>query len=723
MKQNCKCVLNWNSTVILNKCDNCNITSTFKNMIFKVSSETEISNLVSEVFELSKSKPGFYKIKAIGGGLSYNQIAKVDEEAEVSYMLNFSDFNKILSVDKENNIVKVQAGIILEDLLKQLEGVYNLTLMSFPVLLKQTIAGSIATASHGHGMEKPCISDLIRSIKYVDGYGKIKEINHGEENFGAFIANLGVLGIITEVEIQCVPSILYVNKEFNLSCEEYLNQFDELHKNNKYIKSWYFPPLNKIHVYTQNPLKDEICEKFELNNQIEIEKSCHSECVRDPVQNINSSSKNEISEVLSKTEIHFEKFYGESTKYGTFYELACLKTNPPFQINGESCIPSDKAKIAVEKLFDYVNKNKNKMTFHGPVDIRFVSRSDGWLSPYQSGSLCFGILRYETFLNSREYHKDGFKFINDMALIFKELESRPHWGKLFDSSIYNFKKLYPKWRDFQRIRKENDPNDLFNNGFTKKIFANIEYRSLKDLRISVLALGGSGIGNIHGNISDEVAIQTVRESISQGINFIDTSPFYGESERRLGIALSNGLREKIILCTKVGTSPIYKGYDKKSVLKSLEESRKLLKTDYIDIVLIHDPTKPEDIEECFSENGALNTLIEYKEQGHCKYIGIGVREHDTLIRFMESGKIDVILTYLDYNIWNRSASERVFPVAKKYNVAVLNGSPLGMGKIKDDKSLLPKAIQFAINHEVISSCLIGCKNANELIEDIEAYIE
>lgn len=173
-------------------------------------------------------------------------------------------------------------------------------------------------------------------------------------------------------------------------------------------------------------------------------------------------------------------------------------------------------------------------------------------------------------------------------------------------------------------------------------------------------------------------METVLCALEQGINLIDTSPFYGNSEYKIGLALQEyGKRESIILSTKAGTHPQLKGYTADVFARSIGQSLDLLKTDYLDIVHIHDPDE-RDFNQVMEKNGGIKTLLELKEQGVIRYIGLGVRSHALHRQFMGSGLADTILPYMDYNLLNQSAKP-LLEEAKTKNIPVLLGSPLCMG--------------------------------------------
>ena len=136
----------------------------------------------------------------------------------------------------------------------------------------------------------------------------------------------------------------------------------------------------------------------------------------------------------------------------------------------------------------------------------------------------------------------------------------------------------------------------------------LEVRRLgrSEMKTKSLGLGGGHIG--WPDQSNENAIATVRNAVNLGINFIDTSPAYGASEQRIGMALADGWREKVYLQTKVGSHPKYlRDWSKEATTWSLENSFKLLQTDYLDSVLIHGPRF--DIEEPLGE--CMEVMLEW----------------------------------------------------------------------------------------------------------------
>jgi aryl-alcohol dehydrogenase-like predicted oxidoreductase len=188
-------------------------------------------------------------------------------------------------------------------------------------------------------------------------------------------------------------------------------------------------------------------------------------------------------------------------------------------------------------------------------------------------------------------------------------------------------------------------------------------------------LGGATIGS--DRVSDETAVETVRRALELGIEFIDTSVGYGrgESERRIGLALTAADRRRIRLQTKAGTGTNPKEYSADGIKRSVESSLNRIKTDYLDVCLIHDP---DDMQPVLAPGGGIDALLRLKEEGIIGATGLGVRRHDFLRQAIEDGRFDVILTYLDYTLLSRTAAPLICE-ADAAGLGVVIGSPLATG--------------------------------------------
>ena len=204
------------------------------------------------------------------------------------------------------------------------------------------------------------------------------------------------------------------------------------------------------------------------------------------------------------------------------------------------------------------------------------------------------------------------------------------------------------------------------------------------MKPKAIGLGCAFLGNPQ-RISDDESIATIRNAIDRGLNFVDTSAAYGggESERRVGLALQDGFRDKVYLQTKAGTHPDHRhDYSAKTIRWTVENSLRLLKTDYIDSVLIHDP---RDTDDPFASGCALDELLKMKDEGIIGHTGIGCRSHDFHRRAIETGHCDLLITFLDYTLLSQAAAQTTIPLALENDVGLILASVQGMGLLAGPK--------------------------------------
>lgn len=277
------------------------------------------------------------------------------------------------------------------------------------------------------------------------------------------------------------------------------------------------------------------------------------------------------------------------------------------------------------------------------------------------------------------------------------------------------------------------------------------------LVVTPLGFGGGWIGSRGSHYSDAQAVATVLRALESGLDLIDTSGGYGDSERRIGLALESwyrngGCREDIVLSTKTGSRTHPHDYSSGATLKSVDESRRLLKSDWLDILMIHDPA---DLEPALAPGGALPVLLRLKKQGVIRAVGLGVRAHEFHRRCLATGLFDVSLTYLDYNLLRQAAAEGVFPAAEKAGAGVFNGTSFANGLLNGidpletaarhnwpaDRpevqraralwefagergfSLIALNLQFCMRQKRIASTLLGASGPSEIEADLQAASE
>ena len=194
------------------------------------------------------------------------------------------------------------------------------------------------------------------------------------------------------------------------------------------------------------------------------------------------------------------------------------------------------------------------------------------------------------------------------------------------------------------------------------------------LELTALSFGASSLGAEFRNIDLNEACRSVHVALERGMNFIDTSPFYGRgmSEMLLGRVLPEIPRDNFYLGTKLGR---YAGqhfdFSARRVEESVDISLERMKVDHLDIVLCHDL---EFVEMSQIVEETLPALRKQVEKGKVRFIGVSGYPMKMFKYILNNAQIDVLLTYNHYTLQNDMALELV-PICKEQGVGLMNAAP------------------------------------------------
>src|SRR5205809_826329 len=196
-----------------------------------------------------------------------------------------------------------------------------------------------------------------------------------------------------------------------------------------------------------------------------------------------------------------------------------------------------------------------------------------------------------------------------------------------------------------------------------------------DLHLPILSFGASSLGQEFRSVKLEDALASVRVALECGMNFIDTSPFYGRgmSEVLLGIALRDVPRESYYLCTKLGRYDLpHFDFSRKRVFESIDVSLHRLGIDHLDICLCHD-IEFVPMQQIVDETiPALRTV---QKQGKVRFIGVSGYPMKIFRFVLDQTGLDVILSYNQYTLQNTRFADELAPYLKAKGVGIMNAGP------------------------------------------------
>jgi aryl-alcohol dehydrogenase-like predicted oxidoreductase len=206
------------------------------------------------------------------------------------------------------------------------------------------------------------------------------------------------------------------------------------------------------------------------------------------------------------------------------------------------------------------------------------------------------------------------------------------------------------------------------------------------MKITPVGVGTAPIGSNRewkiywGEIPEQLAVDTIRTALDEGINWIDTAPMYGwgRAERIVGSALS-GRRDRAFIFTKCGTirgpgADDHMDLRPQTIREEIEESLARLGTDYVDLYQMHDVDPKTPIEDSWRE---IYRLI---DSGKVRYAGLSNHPMNLVERAMKIGPVTSLQE--QYNPLHRS-TETLFPFAKKHGIGLLSWGSLAEGFLAD----------------------------------------
>lgn len=262
------------------------------------------------------------------------------------------------------------------------------------------------------------------------------------------------------------------------------------------------------------------------------------------------------------------------------------------------------------------------------------------------------------------------------------------------------------------------------------------------LDLPILSFGASSLGAEFRAVDVNEALKSVHVALENGMNFIDTSPYYGRgmSEVLLGIALEGVPRDSYTLCTKLGRyAPAHFDFSPKRVAESIDVSLERLRTDHLDIVLCHDV---EFVELDYVINETLPAVRKAQQQGKVKFVGVSGYPMKMFKYVADRAPLDVILSYNHYTLQNTMLADLV-PYLKSKNIGIMNAAPFSArlltsaplpkwhkapGYVRDIAAQAAKkcaqagsdiaklALQYSIANPEMTTCITGSASPKRIAE-------
>lgn len=387
------------------------------------------------------------KLRVIGTRHSFNSIADSNEN-----IVSLQKLNKVLTIDRENKTVTVEAGIKYGDLCHVLEE-HGFALHNLASLPHISVAGACATATHGSGNGNQNLAAAVRAIEVVTADGSLVTFSKGksEEELHGAVVGLGGLGVVTKLTLDVVPNHQMRQDVYeNLPLAQLAHNFDAIYSS-----------AYSVSLFTD--WKDDTFNQVWLKSKLTDE-------------NPFSFGGDFYGATAAKVHLHPVPGVGAencTTQLGVPGNW--LERLPHFRMD---FTPSKGQELQSEYIFARehaydalcaISEIREQIAEHLLIsEVRTIAQDELWMSPaYKEDSVAIHFTWQDKWAEVQQV----------LPLIEAKLEpfqAKPHWGKLFTTTPEKIQSLYKKMPAFQQLLLKYDPNGKFRNAFLNTYIFNEE---------------------------------------------------------------------------------------------------------------------------------------------------------------------------------------------------------------------------------------------------------
>ncbi len=387
-------------------------------------------------------------VRAAASGHSFTDIALTD-----GVMVRCDRLDRILAVDRDAGLVKVEGGIVLGELNQRLDEL-GLAFENLGDIDRQSLAGSIATGTHGTGARFRSVSAQVEALELVLADGSALEIDGSDPAaLAAARIGLGALGIVYAVTIRTVPAFTLDRLDSPKPLDETLARLDELCATNDHFEFYVFPNTETA-----------LCRESRRTSEPPRPRSRASVYAREVML------ENWVGQAFALAGRRFPSQaprlsrlaaagLGRSRKVDRSHRVFASERRIRFT-EMEYGIPREHATEAVRRVLHHAARPELGVAW--PIEVRFVAADDAVLSGSHARDTCYVAVHQDRHLDWEPYFRGVEEIMNTYG-------GRPHWGKRHFQDAESLAPRYPRWAEFIALRDRLDPERRFANAYTERV--------------------------------------------------------------------------------------------------------------------------------------------------------------------------------------------------------------------------------------------------------------
>jgi FAD-linked oxidoreductase len=387
---------------------------------------------IDELVHVMKHAPG--PVRPVGAGHSFTPLVPTE-----GTIVSLRHFEGLRSHDATAMTATLGAGSRLGDLGAPLAAAGQ-ALFNMPDIDGQSLAGAMATATHGTGQKLGALHAYLTALSLVTPRGEVLECSRERhrEVFDAARVSLGALGVVTQVTLRNAATHVLKRRVWLEPLETLLERFDALAARHHSFELYLIPHCSQGVAITIDPTTEPVRPRgAEQDNDAVMD----MKRLRDWAAWWPGLRRR----LLDAATEGFEPEEAVDVWHRMFPSNRAVRFNEM-----EYHLPRDALLPAVRQVRELIESRHPEIFF--PVEVRVVRGDDAWLSPF-SGHEASGSIAVH------HYHlEDPLPCFAAVEPLLRAAGGRPHWGKMHTLAAADLAALYPRWPDFQRVRRELDPD-------------------------------------------------------------------------------------------------------------------------------------------------------------------------------------------------------------------------------------------------------------------------
>jgi xylitol oxidase len=384
---------------------------------------------VEQVQELIARPP---RARALGTRHSFTGIG---DSAE---LISLAELETEIAVDREAGLVAVPGGVTYAELAVTLNR-HGLALANLASLPHISVAGAVATATHGSGDAIGNLATAVRGLELVTGEGALVRVERGEPDFAGLVVSLGALGVVTELTLAVEPYYEVRQRVYeSLPWETLLAQFDEITAAGDSVSVFHGAGKQAEQLWVKRRVDDGALDAAPQ----ELFGARAATAPRNPVpgsEPANCTDQLGVPGPWSERLPHFRSGFTPSAGE---------------EIQSELLVAREHAVAAIEAMLGLAEQIRPLLLVG---ELRTMAADELWLSP-QYGQATVGL-----HFTWRRRPDQVERVVGALEQALAPLGARPHWGKLFTAGAREIAPLYPRLGDFLELRARLDPRGVFVN--------------------------------------------------------------------------------------------------------------------------------------------------------------------------------------------------------------------------------------------------------------------